>query len=198
MFPEYESESDEQRSLEIRRDNIAFSIAFELKDGKITTDNVSRENGLSGLDSVCTYFAHSLSLSAKEFRTLVLNHYKTYEQYLSQDHTPPDEDFEEEEEIDNSAMHNLENDDTATIKSIAMMVRMGLVADDVESLLNGRTPLEQLISYLFWSYDDDEIMEYKLKIIGASSDFAGGYYLQSGNFGVDYKLILDDNRPNSI
>jgi len=183
--------------LKIRRDNIAFSIAFELKDGKITTDNVSRENGLSGLDSVCTYFAHGLSLSVEEFRTLVLHHYKTYGQYFSQDEIPVEEDYEEEE-IDNSAMHNLENDDMATIKSIAMMIRMGLVADDVKSLLNGRTPLEQLISYLFWSYDDEEIIEYKLKIMGALNSLAGGYYLRSGNFGVHYKLILGDKPSTSI
>jgi len=78
------------------------------------------------------------------------------------------------------------------------MIRMGLVADDVKSLLNERTPLEQLISYLFWAFDDDEIEEYKLEILGALSDFAGGYYLRSGNFGIDYKLILGNKSSNSI
>lgn len=197
MLPEYESESNEQNSLEIRRNNIAFSIAFELKDGKITTDNVSRENGLSGLDSVCIYFAHALSLSPEEFRTLVLQHYKTYGQYFSQDDTPVEEDYEEEE-IDCSTTHDIENDDKETVKSIAMMIRIGLVADDVKSLLNGRTPLEQLISYMFWSYDDEEIREYKLEILGALSDFAGGYYLRSGTFGVESRLILGDKSSNSI
>ena len=92
----------------------------------------------------------------------------------------------------------VENDDKATVKAIAMMIRMGLVADDVKSLLNERTPLEQLISYLFWAFDDEEIGEYKLEILGALSDFAGGYYLRSGNFGIDYKLILGNKSSNSI
>ena len=197
MPSEHEIEPDERGSLEIRRDNIAYSIAFELASGTITTDNVSRENGLSGLDSVCIYFAHALSLSPEEFRTLVLNHYKMYGQYFSMDDTPLEEECDEEE-IDYSTTHDVENDDKATVKAIAMMIRMGLVADDVKSLLNERTPLEQLISYLFWAFDDEEIGEYKLEILGALSDFAGGYYLRSGNFGIDYKLILGDKSSNSI
>jgi len=197
MNPEHELEPDEQNDLEIRRDNIAFSIAFELKRGTITTDNISKENGLSGLDSVCFYFANALDLAPEELRDLVLHHYKTYGENIPQG-KPPVETDSAEKEIDNSATHNLENDEKATAKAIAMMIRMGLVADDAESLLNGRTPLEQLISYLYWSYEDEEIMAHKKEIIGEFWLLGGGYYLRSGNFGVDFKLIFRDDSPDSV
>lgn len=197
MPSEHEIEPDEKSSLEVRRDNIAQSIAFELIDGVITTDNVSNENGCSGLDSVCWFFAHKLSLTPEELRTRVLQHYRMFAQEISEYDTPVEEDCDEEE-IDDLTEYDEEDGIEDTIKTLAMMIRMGLVADDVKSLLNERTPLEQLISYLFWAFDDEEIEEYKQKVLGASSDFAGGYYLRSGNFGIGVKLTIQKNSSNSI
>jgi len=193
-----ELERNEREINEIRTKIVTFSIALGLLNGLLTTDNKSPSNELSGLDSTCIYFAHAVGLSPEELKGRVLDEYRDYKPN-ELDSTLEDYETENDcSEPDNRPVEASEESKDFEIRGIALMIRLGLVADDSKSELNDLSPLEQLTTFLLSPKNQNELKDYKKKVKGAYIDLAGGYYVIPGIFGTQVTLNLGDDATETI
>jgi len=196
-----ELERNERELNEIKTKIISYSIATALLADVLTTDNKSPSIGLSGLDSTCVYFAHAIGLSPEELKGRV---YDEYRDYKPTEIGSTIEDYEAEygsysnSEPENDQFESIVESKMFEIRGLAMMTRLGLVADDSKSELNDLSPLEQLMTFLLSPNNPSELREYKKRVKAEYINLAGGYYVIPGIFGTQVTLNLGDDATETI